>query len=83
MAFGSAPMGYPRAPMPYADMPFNVTMYTAKDELDYVMVRGMDQLVVKAAFIDACRRFPDRTIRLRMGVRVIEERLVGQIGNAT
>lgn len=70
-------MGYPRAPMPDADMPFNVTMYTAKEEQDYVMVRGMDQLLVKAAFSEACRRFPDRTIRLRAGVRVILEQVRG------
>lgn len=69
-------MGYPRAPMPDADMPFNVTMFTGDDQrIDHVIAKGMDQLVMRAAFQKACTLYPDRIIRLRAGVRVIEEML--------
>lgn len=48
-------MGYPRAPMPDADMPFNVTMFTGDDQrIDHVIAKGMNQLVMRAAFQKAC-----------------------------
>lgn len=63
-----------RAPMPEDDWPYNVAMYTSDDQhIERVMAKGDNQLVMKAAFNEACRLYPGRIIRLRAGVRVIEE----------